>query len=151
MRYRRTGSEESMTSLPGGFGAGGFGAGGFGAGEFGAGQPNGLETPPSSGGLSEPTGRYIVVLADSVHGDEGAMTSALRSIAGVSNITSASDFADGAVNMEQANGADALLLPRLGVAIVPAESDQLASLTTAAGEDDRIEAIEPEQTLYALT
>jgi subtilisin family serine protease len=120
-------------------------------GAFSMGQPNGVEAPPSSNGLSEPTGRYVVVLADSVHGDEGAMTSTLRSITGVSNITSASDFADGAVNMEQASDADALLLPRLGVAVLPAESDRLASLTTAAGEDDRIEAIEPEQTLYALT
>src|SRR5262249_44607127 len=130
------GSEKFMISLPG---------------EFSGGQPNGFEAAPMSGELSEPTGRYVVLLADGVYGDEAAMTATLRSIAGVSNIASASNFADGASNMEQAGDADARLLPNLGVAIMPAESDRLRSLTTAASDDDRIEAIEPEQTLYTRT
>jgi hypothetical protein len=73
-------------------------------------------------GLSEPTGRYVVVLADSVHGDEKAMTAALRSV-GAANVSSASDFADNAVDMDQAGDADALLLPNLGVAVVPADQE----------------------------
>jgi subtilisin family serine protease len=118
-------------------------------GEFGAGQPNGMEARPMSNGLSEPTGRYVVVLADSVHGDEKAMTAALRSV-GAANVSSASDFADNAVDMEQAGDADALLLPNLGVAVVPGDPDQLASLIATASDDDRIEAVEPELTLHAL-
>jgi hypothetical protein len=79
------------------------------------------------------------------------MSAALRSVVGVSNITSASDFADGAVNMAQAGDGDTLLLPKLGVAVVAGEPDRLASLTAAVGGDERIEAIEPKQTLYALS
>jgi len=99
--------------------------------------------------LSEPTGRYVVVLADSVHGDEKAMTAALRSV-GAANVSSASDFTDNAVDMEQASDADALLLPKLGVAVVPGDPDQLASLIATASDDDRIEAVEPELILHAL-
>jgi subtilisin len=120
-------------------------------GEFGGDRVSGVGAAPMPEGLNEPTGRYVVVLADSVHGDEAAMTTALRSIAGISNIASASDFTDGAVDMEQIGDADAVLLPELGLAIVPAEPDRLVSLTAAAGEDERIEAVEPEQTRYALT
>jgi subtilisin family serine protease len=96
-------------------------------------------------------GRYVVVLADGVHGDEKAMSAALRSLAGVSTLTSVRDFADGAVNMEQARDADALLLPTLGLALMSAEPDQMASLAAAASEDEQIEAIEPEQTHHVLT
>ena len=91
-------------------------------GEFGAGQPNGMEATPMSNGLSEPTGRYVVVLADSVHGDEKAMTAALRSV-GAANVSSASDFADNAVDMDQAGDADALLLPNLGGTRRPGKQD----------------------------
>jgi subtilisin family serine protease len=93
----------------------------------------------------------VVVLADSVHGDEAAMVTTLRSIAGLSAITSASDFTDGAVNMQQADEADAALLPALGLAIVSGQPDRLASLTAAASKDPRIAAIEPERTVYPLT
>jgi hypothetical protein len=34
--------------------------------EFGAGQVNSVEAAPMSYGLSEPTGRYVVVLADNL-------------------------------------------------------------------------------------
>jgi subtilisin len=101
--------------------------------------------------LNEPTGRYVVVLADAVHGDEAAMIAALQSAAGLSTITSASDFADGAVELEQAGDADATLLPALGIAVVAGGADRLASLSAAVSEDERIEAVEPEQTLYAVT
>lgn len=120
-------------------------------GEFGATQTNGGDAAPMLEGLSEPTGRYVVVLAEGVHGDQSAMTTALQSVDGVSEITSASDFADHAVDMAQAGDADALLFPALGIAVMAGVPERLASLTTAVAEDERIEAVEPEQTRYALS
>lgn len=119
--------------------------------EFGVGQVNSVGSAPIPDRFSEPTGRYVVVLADSVHGDEAAMITTLRSIAGLSTITSASDFTDSAINMQQAGDADALLLPKLGLAIVSGQPDRLASLTAAVREDPRIAAVEPERTVYPLT
>lgn len=87
--------------------------------------------------LSNPTGRYVVVLADNVLGDEAASAAALLSVAGISNVASAADVDDGAFDMEQA---DALLFPKLGVAMVAGEPNRLASLTAAVGGDERIEA-----------
>ena len=119
-------------------------------GEYGAGQFNGFNGV--DGAMSgEPTGRYVVVLADNVLGDEGASKSALQSVAGVSNVASARDFPDSAVNIEQARDADAILFPALGIAVMAGEPDRLASLTAAVGGDDRIEAVEPERTLHALS
>lgn len=122
-------------------------------GEYGAGQFNGFNgvNGAMSDELSEPTGRYLVVLADRVLGDEGASKAALQSIAGVSNIASARDFRDGGINIEESRDADATLFPMLGIAVVAGEPDRLASLTAAVGGDDRIEAVVPEQILHVLT
>lgn len=98
-------------------------------------------------GHSEPTGHYLVVLADALQGDAEAMSEALRSVAGVSDIARASDFSEG-VGLAQL-GDLALLFPQLGVAVVAGEPDRVAALTSAADSDERIDAVEPEQTLFA--
>jgi hypothetical protein len=118
-------------------------------GEYGAGQFSGANGAMSE--HSEPTGRYVVVFADNLLGDESASTAALQSIAGVSNVLSARDFRDGGINIEEARDADATLFPTLGVAVVAGDPDRLASLTAAVGGDDRIEAVEPERILHALS
>ncbi|HEV7452831.1 MAG TPA: S8 family serine peptidase [Pseudonocardiaceae bacterium] len=118
-------------------------------GEYGAGQFSGANGAMSE--HSEPTGRYVVVFADNVLGDESASTAALQSIAGVSNVLSARDFRDGGINIEEARDADATLFPTIGVAVVAGDPDRLASLTAAVGGDDRIEAVEPERILHALS
>ncbi|MGQ0776991.1 MAG: S8 family serine peptidase [Pseudonocardiales bacterium] len=77
------------------------------------------------------------------------MCAALRSVAGVSDIALASDFSEG-VELAQIGNTTALLFPQLGVAVMAGWPDRLASLTTAVDEDERIDAVEPEQTLYSL-
>ncbi|MGH3925097.1 MAG: S8 family serine peptidase, partial [Pseudonocardiaceae bacterium] len=101
-------------------------------------------------GLSEPTGRYLVVLADALQRDEEAMSAALRSVAGISDIVHASDFPEG-VELTQIDDTTALLFPQLGVAVMAGRPGRLASLNAAADEDERIDAVEPEQTLYSLS
>jgi len=97
------------------------------------------------------TGRYLVLFADNVRTDESAMMSALSSAPGVSNVISTSDFADNALDAEQAEGADAQLFPNLGAAVVSPGAGGMASLADTADQDNRVEAIEPEQRMFALT
>lgn len=96
------------------------------------------------------TGRYVVVLSDAVHGDEAAMSDALRATAGITNIASTSAFHAGALDIRQAQAAEATMFTKLGISVVAADPDRAASLTAAAAQDERIKAVEPEQTLYAI-
>lgn len=119
-------------------------------GGFGAGQVHGDAAGSMSEELSEPTGRYLVVLADALHGDEGAMITTLRSVAGVSDIMRAGDVSEDAES-EQFGDTTARLFAQLGVAVVTGGPERLARLIVAADQDERIEAVEPEQMLYALS
>lgn len=98
-----------------------------------------------------PTGRYVVVFNDEVYGDDAATAEALRSVAGARSIASTRDFAAGALDVEQATGADAAVFAALGVAVVTADPDQAARLASAGAGDERIVAVEPERVLYAIT
>src|SRR5437764_174671 len=100
---------------------------------------------------AQTTGRQVVVLSDAVHGDEAAMMEALRSTAGITNVARSTEFAAGALELQQAEGAEAALFTDLGVAVVPGDPDRVGALTAAAAEDERIEAVEPEKILYATT
>jgi subtilisin family serine protease len=91
------------------------------------------------------------VLSDDVHGDEAALTTAVREVAGAASIASTSDFTEGALDVEQALAADAAVFPELGLAVVSADPAQAAALSASARADGRILAVEPEQTLYAIT
>jgi subtilisin len=96
------------------------------------------------------TGRYVVVLSDEIHGDDTAMTEALRSVASVTSIASTRDFAASAVDPAQIGAADATIFSELGVAVVVADPDQATALSSAAVGDRRILAVEPERVFYAV-
>lgn len=119
-------------------------------GGYGADEVDGGAAGWSPDELSEPTGRYVVTLVDDLVGDEEAMRAALRSVAGVSDMVPASELSESAVEL-QVGESDAVLFPDLGVAVVAGEQgSRLESLTVAAAEDERIEAVEPERTVHAL-
>ena len=119
--------------------------------EFDEGHDHGDAAGPTPVGPSEPTGRYLVVLADALQGDTEAMSAALRSVAGVSDVAQGSDFSEDIELAPGGGSVTALLFPRIGVAVVTGEPDRLAWLAAAAEQDERIEAIEPERTLYAFS
>ncbi len=95
------------------------------------------------------TGRYIVVFADEVSGDPEAMAEALRSVAGVRSVATSRDYDAGAVDADDASGAEAVSFAELGVAVVTADPDGSRGMGIAA-DDPRILVVEPERILYAI-
>ena len=116
-----------------------------------AGSAGGDEGVARSDQLVETTGRYVVVMSDDVLGDEAAITEALRSVSGATNIASTRDFEASALDVGQAEAADATVFAELGLAVVAADPVRAVSMSAAAAEDERIVAVEPERILYAIT
>lgn len=88
------------------------------------------------------TGRFLVLMRD---GAVDSGTATLSRVAGL-RVASAADFAGGAVP-DALDGADAVLLPELGVCVVNASPDQMQALGVAS-TDSAILAIEPERVVY---
>ncbi|HMO66216.1 MAG TPA: S8 family serine peptidase [Verrucomicrobiota bacterium] len=92
------------------------------------------------------TGRYLVTYRES------AMKEGLRSLKTRGfNVADARDFKDQAVSPDEVSGADALVFPEIGVAVVGGESLRTRGLSVQdepAG-DDPVETIEPEYFVFA--
>ncbi|RZL78310.1 MAG: peptidase S8 [Rhodococcus sp. (in: high G+C Gram-positive bacteria)] len=100
---------------------------------------------------SEPevTGSHVVVFKEGNRRD-GAQT--LRDVAGLSDVASSTEFESGAVDLSETREADAVVFDELGIAVVTADPDQLATLqASAAAEDGAVLSIEPELMHYALS
>lgn len=95
---------------------------------------------------SEETGRYIITFRDEAVA-EGSRS--LSNIAGL-RTTNASEFGDSAVSFDALGGADALVLPELGLAVVVAEPDQIDRLQMSNAAENAVLAIETERYAYAL-
>ncbi len=108
------------------------------------------EAPLSGRSGQQYTGRFIVVFADEVTGDAGAMTEALGSVPGVASVATSSDYEAGAVDADDARGADATVYAELGVAVVTGDPTQSGSMESLSVADSRIIAVERERILYAI-
>ena len=113
-------------------------------------EPEGEGEAPLSGETGQYTGRFIVVFADEVSGDSNAMTEALGSVAGVSSVANSMDYEAGAVDADDALGADATVYAELGVAVVNSDPTQFGTMESVAAADARIIAVEPERILRAI-
>jgi len=113
-------------------------------------EPEGNGDAPLSGETGQYTGRFIVVFADDVSGDPDAMTEALGSVAGVSSVANSMDYEAGAVDADDALGADATVYAELGVAVVNSDPTQFGAMESIAAADARIIAVEPERILRAI-
>jgi subtilisin family serine protease len=80
-----------------------------------------------------------------------AATKALEDIAGM-RVVNSRDFSDGAVTLERADDADALILDELGIAVVDpsAAPERTRALSMAAASGDAVLAVEPERVVYAI-
>lgn len=112
---------------------------------------------PESGSFdvsgSEPvqtTGRQVVIFRDDV--DAKKIKAMLTNTAGVKGFASVDDFKVTEASPKAMDDAQAVLMPRLGIAVVDGDSAQLSALMTASTEDQGdILAIEPEYIAYTRT
>lgn len=101
---------------------------------------NGAEGLGPAAGVTQTTGRYVVVFADA----DTDSSEALRTIAGVSAVASSRDFDDQALDMAEAAGAEAVALQELGIAVVAADPEQVGALQTSAQARGNVVAVVPE-------
>ena len=111
----------------------------------GAGATDGPTTVPT--GSVQTTGRYLVLFR------EGASKEAMNVLSknvGIGKMVRSADFKSGAVDIEAVPSEAGLVLDQLGVAVVSASPEQFQIMSAAAGETSAIEAVEPEQIMYAI-
>lgn len=92
------------------------------------------------------TGRYLITFK------EGAVTEGSQSLAaGGMRVADARDFKDQDVVLESLSGADAVVFPEIGVALVGGDVAQERGLTAAVAEpsDSPVESIDPELFVFA--
>jgi subtilisin family serine protease len=93
------------------------------------GQSRGVGVGVTGEERAETTGRFLVVLEA-----ESSPFEVLRRVAGIQSVAASSDFSSG-VEAPTAPTDGGLVFERLGVAVVDADPDQVAALSTA-GQDD---------------
>jgi subtilisin len=99
------------------------------------------------GGDTTKTGRYLMTFK------EGAAASGMKALRAKHSmrLASASDFDNHAVRFEETAGADAVVFPEIGVALVGAEAATERGLTTAAfaAEENGDHSVDPEYFMFA--
>src|SRR3954452_2392601 len=110
-----------------------------------SGWPFGTGSPPGAGG-AETTGRHVVVFAEDDTGPEAL----LSDVAGLSSVASSREFGAEGMDMAQATGADATYFAELGIAVVSADTNQLAALQTAPAAQGRVLSVSPELVHHVL-
>src|SRR4051812_17066661 len=110
-----------------------------------SGWPFGTGSQPGAGG-AETTGRHVVVFAEDDTGPEAL----LSDVAGLSSVASSREFGAEGMDMAQATGADATYFAELGIAVVSADTDQLAALQTAPAAQGRVLSVSPELVHHVL-
>ena len=94
----------------------------------------------------ERTGRYIVTF----HPAASAETSKMLADSAGLRVAHATDFTESAVSFDSLGGADALVLPEVGIAVVSAEPEQMEKFGVETATGAGVMAIEPECFAYAL-
>jgi len=99
------------------------------------------------GGDTSKTGRFLMTFKE---GAATAGTKALNARKGM-RVANARDFASQAVDLQAANGADAVVFPEIGVALVSGDAAAEHGLTTAAfaEEDEHTHSVDPEYFMFA--
>ncbi|MBT0566916.1 S8 family serine peptidase [Williamsia sp. CHRR-6] len=101
---------------------------------------NGFNSAASAGST---TGRRVVVFARST--DAADYAAALRQVAGLTEVASTLDFSGRALDLDQVGSAQATIFAQLGVAVVDADPDQVASLEGMCAADGAIRTVEHER------
>jgi subtilisin family serine protease len=107
-----------------------------------------VNSPPAAAAGPETTGRLLVVLADDCVGKPAEAVAAVKALTGCTNVAVSDDYEENAMDMAEADAAEAVVFSDLGIAVVPGDGGPEA-VTAAASGDGRIVAVEPEPIFYA--
>jgi subtilisin len=109
--------------------------------------PNDLQNIEPSQPVTEFTGKYLVLFEE--HGvDEGLKK--LKSGLGLSDVCHANEFTASALNIQQANQAEIVVLDELKLAVVDIPPSDLSRMNSTVASSPAIMLSEPEQYMYAL-
>ncbi len=103
-------------------------------------QPSVPSEPPVPPSPGRTTGRWVVVFADA----DVDPADVLGGVPGVSSVADSRDFPSGAVDLGQADAADALVFRELGIAVVRAEPPALAAALPGDGRRRPVLSVSPE-------
>ena len=116
-----------------------------------------VEIPPQmsigigGAGEAETTGRFIIIFKDEAVGDPAMVKATLGRVAGIREIASAADYAEGAFSADDLADAETLHFPQLGIVVVGGDDARVQALTASSMDSDSaILAIEPEYVAHAL-
>lgn len=102
----------------------------------------------SQGGDGTKTGRSLITFK------EGAMEAGIKSLSATHGlkVASSKDFKNQAVAFEEMAGADALVLPEIGVALVSGAAAKSRAMTAGVSiaEDSPVHSIDPEYFMFAI-
>lgn len=98
----------------------------------------------------ETTGRMIVTFRDGTAEGMKSGVSLLQKSGGMTSVSRMSDFTTAALDIEQAESADVLVMDQLGVAVVNGDPDQCDAMMACASEDNGMIA-EPEYINFAMS
>ncbi len=111
------------------------------------GVPGGAGTPPGMiDGTAQTTGRHVLVFAQ----DDLDARPFLQRIAGVTEVADSRDFAGQAMNMAEADEAEAEVFGELGMAVMTLDPDRLAALRTSHEAQGSVVAVVPELVHHVL-
>lgn len=103
-------------------------------------------TPPADP-PAETTGRFLVTLPEECAGNPKLAVETVKQLCGVGSVVTSDDYEENAVDMAEADDAEAVVFTELGIAVI--SGGEREHLLMAAAADGRALAVEPEPIFYA--
>lgn len=100
---------------------------------------------PLGGG--ETTGRFVIIFKEGA--TPAQVKSTLNRSAGIKNLASAADYADGAFSADDLAAGENAYFPQLGIVVASGDSAILSMTTASSDSESPILAVEPEYVAYA--
>ncbi len=99
---------------------------------------------------AETTGRKIITFVDASAQSVQSALSAMKSRAGISNVCRMSDFSAESFSYEDTQGADAVVMEELGIAVISGDPEQQSAMSTMSASEGSNLIVEPEYINYTL-
>ena len=100
---------------------------------------------------AETTGREIITFVDDSAESVQSALSAMKSRAGISRVCRMTDFSAESFAYEDTQGADAVVMEELGIAVVEADPDRRSAMSAMSASEDSNIIVEPEYINYTFS